>query len=344
MGSGAGAADCQTSHRTLASCWNLRPDAPVGSHRTAWHYLFTFLLRRHGPRWLEVRDEVPLSDAPHRLDYLLLRRLPEIPPDDPGETLRGLWPLLPPNTIAELKTVGRPFRPRNLDRLFGYLHLYYSADDGGDAPVATTPSTQQSPVNTARPGRRPRAVERATDLAGLLIVPARTPTLEQEVMQRGLTWVDLGGGYAELTGGLFRLFVAEIDVVANEESDDMVGLFGHDRRRTLEARHFWAELVGTKEAMMAVQELEDHEEVLRRFLEMLPPEKRMEGIEPEQRVAGLAPEQRVAGLAPDEVVRAIGPDQLLPAMPDEVLRALSEEFIDKLPEPTRNAVRKRLGR
>lgn len=307
----------------------------MGAHRTAWHYLFTFLLRRHGPRWLEVRDEVPLSDAPHRLDYLLLRRLPEIPADDPGETLRGLWPLLPPTTIAELKTVSRPFRSRNLDRLFGYLHLYYSADDGGDAPLSTAPSNQDSLADTARPGRRPRAVEHASNLAGLLIVPARTPTLEQEVRQRGLTWLDLGGGYAELTGGLFRLFVAEIDVVADTANDEMVGLFGHDRGRTLDARHFWAELVGTKEAMMAVQELEDYEEVVRRFLALLPPEKRMEGIEPEQRVAGLAPEQ---------VVRAMGPDQLLPAMPDEMLRALSEEFIDKLPEPTRSAVRKRLGR
>lgn len=110
---------------------------------------------------------------------------------------------------------------------------------------------------------------------------------------------------------------------------------GHDRGHTLEARQFWAELVGTKEAMMAVQELEDYEEVVRRFLELLPPEKRMEGIEPELRVAGLAPE---------EVVRAMGPDQLLPAMPDQMLRALSKEFIDKLPEPTRSAVRKRLGR
>lgn len=297
----------------------------MGAHRTAWHYLFTFLLRRHGPRWLEVRDEVPLSDEPHRLDYLLLRRLPEIPADDRGETLRGLWPLLPPTTIAELKTVSRPFRSRNLDRLFGYLHLYFSADDGGDAPVSTAPRIQELPVDTARPGRRPRAVEHASDLAGLLIVPARTPTLEHEVRQRGLTWVDLGGGYAELTGGLFRLFVAEIDVVADAEDDEMVGLFGHDRGHTLEARQFWAELVGTKEAMMAVQELEEYEEVVQRFLELLPPEK------------------RVAGLAPEQIVRAVGPDQLLPAMPDDVLRALSE-VIDKLPEPARSAVRKRLGR
>jgi hypothetical protein len=124
-------------------------------------------------------------------------------------------------------------------------------------------------------------------------------------------------------------------VVAEQEDDDLLRLFGHERERTRAAKRFWAEQVGTKEAMMAVQELEDYDEVVRRFLELLPPEKRMEG---------LAPEQRVAGLAPEQVVRALGTDELLPAMPDEVLRALSDEFIEKLPEPTRSAVRKRLGR
>jgi hypothetical protein len=313
----------------------------VGTHRTAWHFFFTILLRKRGPRWIEVRDEVPLSDEAPRLDYLLLRRLPEIPTDDPGQTFRGLWPRLPPITIAELKTIGRPYRARNIDRLLGYLHLYFSADDGGDAPVA---GASNRPLDTSRPGRRPRAVERPLDLAGLLIVPARTPTLEQEIKERGLVWNDLGGGYAELTGGLFRLLVAEIDVVADEEDDDMVRLFGHERGHTLEARRFWAEQVGTKEAMMAVQDLEDYDEVVRRFLELLPPEKRMEGLAPEQVVRAFAPEEVVRAFAPEEVVRALGPDQLLRAMPDEMLRALSDDFIEKLPEPTRTAVHKRLGR
>jgi hypothetical protein len=304
----------------------------VGTHRTAWHFLFAILLRKRGPRWIEVRDEVPLSDEPLRLDYLLLRRVPEVPAEDPGQTLRGLWPLLPPTTIAELKTIGRPYRARNLDRLLGYLHLYFSADDGGDAPVATG---EAQPTGNARAARRQRAVAQPADLAGLLIVPARTPTLEKEIAARGLVWTDRGGGYAELTGGLFRLFVAEIDVVADREDDDMLRLFGHDREHTREARRFWAEQVGTKEAMMAVQELEDYDEVVRHFLELLPPEQVMRAFAPEQRVAGLAPEQRVAGLAPD---------QLLPAMPDEVLRALSPEFIAQLPEPARSTIKKRLGR
>ena len=295
----------------------------VGKHRTAWHFLFANLLRKRGPRWLEVRDEVPLSDEPARLDYLLLRHRPEIPGDDRGQTLRGLWPLLPPTAVAELKTVGRPYRPRNLDRLLGYLHFYFSADDGGNEPIDGAPAL---PSASGGPPRRPRAVERAQDLAGVLIVPARTPTLDDEVEARGLAWSDRGSGYAELTGGLFRLFVVEVDLVAEEEGDDMLRLFGRAPERTPQARRFLAELIGSKETRMNVEELEGFDEVAKVFLDRLSPEQRLAGLAPEQRLAGLAPEQRLL------------------AMPDEALRALSREYVDTLPEPTRSAIQKRLGR
>jgi hypothetical protein len=135
-------------------------------HRTAWHFLFVILLRKRGPRWLEVREEVPLSEEPLRLDYLLLRKNGVLQTDDVGETLRGLWPRLPKSTIAELKTLGRPYKPRGLDRLWSYLHLYF-ADQA-------------------------REVKTAADLAGLLIVPSRTPTLFKDVKASGLEWHDLG--------------------------------------------------------------------------------------------------------------------------------------------------------
>lgn len=149
--------------REVAALRDIVANRRVGTHRTAWHFFFAILLRKRGPRWLEVRDEVPLSDEPHRLDYLLLRRMPEVSPDDPGRTLRGLWPLLPLATIAELKTIGRPYRARNLDRLLGYLHLYFSADDVGDELLAEMGSP---PASTGRPARRTRAVPRPADLAG----------------------------------------------------------------------------------------------------------------------------------------------------------------------------------
>lgn len=61
----------------------------MGTHHTAWHFFFTILLRKRGPRWIEVRDEVRLSEEAPRLDYLLLHRVPEIPPDDVGRPVPG---------------------------------------------------------------------------------------------------------------------------------------------------------------------------------------------------------------------------------------------------------------
>jgi hypothetical protein len=272
----------------------------VSSHRTAWHFFFTILLRKRGPSEFEVRDEVPLSEEPPRLDYLLMRKRVDASAQRPAETLRALWPRLPQVTVAEFKSVARPYRKGNLDRLWGYIHQYFS--------------DQQSDIG-------PR-----DELCALLVVTTRTPTLDTDASGMELRWCDLGGGYWELRGGLFRLYVVELDRVAEHEDDDLLRLFGHAKERTLEARRFWAEQVGTREAMMALHDLEGYDEVVQKFLELIPPE---------QRLAGLAPEQRLAGLAPEQAVLAL---------PDEVLQALSDDFLEKLPEPIRATVRRRLGR
>jgi hypothetical protein len=94
----------------------------------------------------------------------------------------------------------------------------------------------------------------------------------------------------------------------------------------LEAKRFWGELVGTKEAGVNVEELEGFYELARKVFATLPPEEVLKGYTPEERVAGLPPEQ------------------LLPALPEEMLRALSDDFVEALPEPTRSTVRQRRGR
>jgi hypothetical protein len=290
----------------------------VGTQRTAWHFFFTILLRKCGPSELEVRSEVPLSEEPPRVDYLLLRKRAATAPQRPAETLRALWPRLPWVTLAEFKSIGRPYRKGNLDRLWGYLHLYF-----------TDPES---------------ALSRRDDLCGLLVVTARTPTLDADVSAMGLPWEDLTGGYWELRDGLFRMYVVELDGVAEHEDDDLLRLFGHAKERTLEARRFWAEQVGTKEAMMAVHDLEGYDEVVQKFIELIPPETLLKLIPPEQRLAGLAPEQRLAGLAPEQRLADLAPDQAVLALPDEILQGLSDDFLEKLPEPVRATIRQRLGR
>ena len=71
-----------------------------------------------------------------------------------------------------------------------------------------------------------------------------------------------------------------------------------------------------------------------KMLPRMDPKVVLAELTPEQRLAGLAPEQRLAGLAPDEAVRAL---------PLEVLRALSEEYVRTLSLETQAIVRARRG-
>jgi hypothetical protein len=270
----------------------------MGSKRTAWHFFFCILLRRYGPSIFEVRDEVPLSEEPPRMDYLLLRRTADTAAASPAQTLLALWPLLPRVTVAELKSVGRLYAKGELDRLWSYAHAYFAAE-------------------------RASLPER-TDLAALLIVPGRTPTLDEDVARMGLVWVDLGSGYWRLTGGLFALYVVELDVVAGQADEDLLALYSHHEVRSLRARRFWGELTGA-EAEMEAHETEGFDEEFQRILDAMRPEVRFRGITPEQRLAGLSPEQ------------------ILLALPVEVLRGLSADYVSHLPPATAAAIRKRLG-
>ncbi len=57
-------------------------------------------------------------------------------------------------------------------------------------------------------------------------------------------------------------------------------------------------------------------------------------LTPEQRLAGLAPEQWLAGRTPDDAVRAL---------PVEVLRGLSEDYLRTLSPETQSLIRARLA-
>ena len=104
---------------------------------------------------------------------------------------------------------------------------------------------------------------------------------------------------------------------------------------------------------MAAREREGNVEAFQRFLGLLSPEELLAGLSPEQRVAGLSLEERIEGLsleerieglAPEQLLAGLSPDQILPALPLEVLRLLPAEYVASLPEPTREAIRIRLGR
>jgi hypothetical protein len=297
----------------------------VGTKRTAWHFYFCILLRRYAPRTFEIRDEVPLSEEPPRLDYLILRRSGEATTADPGETLIDLWPRLPRITIAELKTVPGPYERGNLDRLWMYCHGYYAGNH--------------------------RDLTGRDEMCALLLVPNRTPTLDEDARTMGLTWMDLSHGYWQVLGGKFAMFVAEIDVVAAQPDEDLLGLYAHSAVRSPRAITFWGELAGA-EAKMEVRELEGYEEAIQKILSALPPRLRVAGLPAEQRLDGLpadqvlsryAPEQRLAGLPAEQRLAGLTTEQVVLAMPVDLLRLLPADYLTTLPEATRAQIAKRLG-
>ena len=290
----------------------------MAAARTAWHVLLATLLHERAPKRFEVRSEVPLSTEPLRADYLLLRAAGDATDDGTSPKRWRLWSLLPRDTLVELKSTGRPYRSRNLDRLLAYLCLYYADQHA--------------------------RLERRAELSGVLLVAARNPALDRDVEGLGWAWQDEGDGYWKLTGGPFALHVVEIDEVAEAEDDDLLRLFGHAELHTTEARRWLYEQVGTKESTMAMHEMEGYQEIVRKFLANVPPEERLAGLSPEQRIAGLAPEQRVAGLAPEQRIAGLTREQVLLALSDEMLGALSDEYLSTFSATTRAAVRTRIGR
>ena len=107
---------------------------------------------------------------------------------------------------------------------------------------------------------------------------------------------------------------------------------------TLESRRFFTELVGRKRSEMDILEIEGIDEVQRELLKMvheLPADWVMPAFPAEERLAGLPPEQRLAGL--DHNQQAL-------ALPLDVLKQLTPEYLDTLSPETRTIIAERLAK
>ena len=101
----------------------------------------------------------------------------------------------------------------------------------------------------------------------------------------GLTWEDLGDGYWRVRGGLFTLYVVELNV-------------------------------GSKEAGMSMQDMEGYDELMAKMLERLPAKDVLSHYAPEQRLADLDRDHQALAL-PIEVLRLL-PEQYLGSLSAEV--------------------------
>ena len=246
-----------------------------------------------------MRGEVQLSAEPLRGDILMLRREPSHGRDTAPGTLRRLWDLLPRDALLEFKSVGRPYRSRNLHRLWSYLCIHYSG----------------------QPGR----LVTESDLCGVLLVPVRTPSLVADAASFRLHWRELGDGYSSLVGGGFALYVVELDVVAEIEGDDLLGCFGHGEPHTDESKRWLHEQLGSEKWKMDLSKMEGYDELIRKLLSGLPPEHVLAIYPPEQRLAGLPPEEVLLAL-PDEILRAL-PEEYIAKLPEAVRAAVRARLV-----------------
>jgi hypothetical protein len=289
---------------------------------TVWHPPFYDLMMESAPPTTEVRTEVVLSQQPRRADLLLLRRRHMPPRDHEARVLRGLWPLLGPVTLAELKGPTSGFRVNDLLRLISYGAEYHSLH----MQVLAGPA----------------------ELTLVLLTPAETPSLRDAIEHMSWRLERLDHGYARIAGAWYSTVIAFIDEVCEAERDIYLRLFSRHRKQSIEALH-WMNLRRLRMTTMDnIHELEGYDEMVKRLASSLTPEERLAGLAPEERLAGLAPEERLAGLAPEERLAGLRPEDILRHYGlDELLRHLRDltpaeraEAEAKLPPEMLAALRK----
>ncbi len=274
----------------------------MSTTRTPWHVYFAVFMKEMAPPGIEVTSEVTLTTEPQPGDLLLLHRK-EVPRrDNDAQAFLGLWPLLRSDTLVDFKSLVWPLKKGDLARLQGYGAQYFAAQI--DRPLAL----------------RDFALR---DLALVLILPTRTPTLVDELARMQWTAVSLGNGYDQIEGAGYALYIAIMEEVTEAEKDELLGTFcGH----TVTAKQikWWQNRTGSM-AGTNMEDMPGTDEIIQQMLDSLSPEERLAGLAPEQRLAGLAPEQQVLALS------------------DGVLRGLSPEYLSSLPADVQEAIRCRIG-
>jgi hypothetical protein len=279
----------------------------MSTARTPWHVYFAVFMKQIAPPGVEVTFEVTLTTEPQRGDLLLLHREDVPRRDGDAQAFLGLWPLLRTDTLVEFKSLAWPLKKGDLARLQGYGAQYFSAQI--DRPLALR------------------------DLALVLILPTRTPTLTEELARMSWTAISLGNGYDRIEGAGYALYVAIMAEITEAEQDGLLGLFSGRKWTLTQITWWWQHRTGSMEGTN-MQDMPETEEILRQMLDSLPPEQRLAGLTPEQRVAGLAPEERVADLAPAQQILALS---------NEVLRSLPSDYLRTLPADVQESIRRRLS-
>ncbi len=303
---------------------------------TAWHPVLVALLERVLPGgWYQCLSEFQLTREPLRIDVVVVRRSRRGKPPAP-RLLASVVGDLADHTLVHFKGPTDELERDDARMLLAYALQYLVVADLEDpAPIA------------------------------LRVVASRvTPRFLQALRALGCELVTTAAGTHEGRLGVFPLRVIEtvpvngragehllytvtpgmladpdgIPALSGEESEVFYALQEHVEQ----LRH---PLPGLKRRNMkdADKVAESFEKAMASILARMPPEQRLAGLAPEQRLAGLAPEQVLRGYAPEQRLAGLTEAQTVLALPDAMLRALSNEYLATLPRATRAAIRRRIG-
>jgi hypothetical protein len=294
---------------------------------TAWHPVLVVLLEHVLPGgYYQCISEFQLSREPLRIDVVIVRRSRPGTPPAP-QLLASVVADLADHTLVHFKGPTDELERDDARMLLAYALQYLVVAEIDDpAPVA---------LRVVASRLTPRFVE-ALKALGCELASVAAGVHEGRLCGFPLRAIETVPANAR--AGEHLLYTVTpgmltdpggIPALSGEESEVFYAL----REHVAQLRH---PLPGHKRRAMKDEDkvVESFEEAMKRILARMPPEQRLAGLAPEQRLAGLAPEQRLVGLTEAQAVLAL---------PDAVLRGLSDEYLATLPRQTRATIEKRLG-
>jgi hypothetical protein len=326
---------------------NDEPEAPRKTRlrvHTAWHPLIVTLIEHILPHdWYRCISEYQLTREPLRVDIVIVRRSREGNPP-PLRLLTSILGDLAHDTLVHFKGPSDELERDDARMLLAYA-LHYLVVEKIDDPKQVA----------------------------LRVVAARmTPRFVEALRSHGCALVETAEGVHEGKLGEFPIRVVETVRVFDRRGEHLLYTVtpamvadpgGLPAFSAEEFEVFWAlqdhveqlrhPVPGQRKRHMKDESkvIESFDQVVARVLARLSPEQRLAGLAPEQvlkayapeqRLAGLAPEQRLAGLAPEQRLAGLNEDQAVLALPEALLRGLSDEYLATLPADTREAIRERL--
>jgi hypothetical protein len=147
------------------------------------------------------------------------------------------------------------------------------------------------------------------------VLPSITPTVRDDIARMGWKLVPLGDGYSRLDGAEYAILVAAIDEVSEAEKDEFLELFSRRPFHEGAAVHWLEQWMTEKTMKRNARKIAGYDEMFQKL------------------AATVAPEKRLAGLSPEQTVLAL---------PPEILRGFSDDFLRTLPADVQKEIKKRL--